>query len=57
MRNFIPHETVTCDDRDPPWMTSLIKKAIKDKNLSAFCKKIQISQIAIVIIKVLFTSK
>ena len=26
IRSFIPHETVTCDDRDPPWMTSLIKK-------------------------------
>ena len=33
IRNFIPHEVVTCDDRDPPWMTRLIKKAIKDKNL------------------------
>ena len=33
IRNFIPHEIVTCDDRDPPWMTRLIKKAIKDKNL------------------------
>ena len=57
IRNFIPHEIVTCEDRDPPWMTSLIEKAIKDKNLSAFCKKIQISKIATVIIKVLFTFK
>ena len=31
--NFIPHQTVTCDDRDPPWMTSLIKKTNNDKNL------------------------
>ena len=31
--NFIPHEIVTYDVRDPPWMTRLIKKAIKDKNL------------------------
>ena len=23
--NFIPHETVTCDDRDPPWINSKIK--------------------------------
>ena len=43
IRNFIPHGIVTCDDRNPPthvttgthppWMTRLIKKAIKDKNL------------------------
>ena len=26
IRNFIPHETVTFDDRDPPWITSRIKK-------------------------------
>ena len=33
MHNFIPHEIVTCDDRDPPWMTRLIKKVINGKNL------------------------
>ena len=33
IRNFIPQEVVTCDNRDPPWMARLIKKAIKDKNL------------------------
>ena len=31
--NFIPHEIVTCNDRGPLWMTRLIIKAIKDKNL------------------------
>ena len=34
IRNFIPHETVTFDDRDPPWITSRIKKVINDKNLA-----------------------
>ena len=34
IRNFIPHETVTFDDRDPPWITSRIKKEINDKNLA-----------------------
>ena len=29
--NFIPDETVTFDDRNPPWVTSLIKIAINDK--------------------------
>ena len=24
--NFIPNETITCDDRDPPWMNSFLKK-------------------------------
>ena len=34
--NFIPHETVTCDDRDPPWITSKIKGPIQKKH---FAKK------------------
>ena len=35
-RNFIPHEIVTrrsCDDRNLPWMTRLIKEAIKNKDI------------------------
>ena len=34
IRNFIPHEAVTFDDRDPPWITCRIKKTINDKNLA-----------------------
>ena len=30
--NFIPHETIICDDRDPPWINSIIKKVIHEKN-------------------------
>ena len=30
--NFIPHETTVCDDRDPPWINSKIKKGINEKN-------------------------
>ena len=29
--NFIPHETVLFDDRDPPWMNKEIKKLIHEK--------------------------
>ena len=29
--NFIPHETIICDDRDPPWINSKIKKVIHEK--------------------------
>ena len=29
--NFIPNETITCDDRDPPWMNSFIKNLIRAK--------------------------
>ena len=32
LRNFIPHETITCDDRDPPWINSSIRRLIQDKN-------------------------
>ena len=30
--NFIPHETITCDDRDPTWINSKIKKVKHEKN-------------------------
>ena len=30
--NFIPHETVTYDDRDPPWINKNIKQLIQQKN-------------------------
>ena len=36
--NFIPNETITCDDRDPPWMNSFIKNLIHAKD--NFYKKI-----------------
>ena len=32
--NFITHETVIFDDRDPSWITSRINKMINDKNLA-----------------------
>ena len=31
-RNYIPHETITCDDRDPPWINNDIKELIHEKN-------------------------
>ena len=30
--NFIPHETITCNDKDPPWMNKQIKTLITEKN-------------------------
>ena len=32
LHNFIPHETITCDDTDPPWINSSIRFSIQDKN-------------------------
>ena len=26
--NYIPHETRTCDDRNPPWIDEKIKKSV-----------------------------
>ena len=37
LSNFIPHETITCDDRDPPWFNKKIKSLIYEKN-TAFKK-------------------
>ena len=31
LNNYIPHETIICDDQDPPWINK-VKKAIKEKN-------------------------
>ena len=31
-RNFIPHETVKCSHKDPPWMNNEIKRALRHKN-------------------------
>ena len=35
--NLIPHETVTCNDRDPPWINSKIKGLIQEKNVAKKC--------------------
>ena len=32
MSNYIPHGTIICDDRDPPWINKDIKQLILDKN-------------------------
>ena len=29
---YIPHETIICDDQDPPWINNKGKKAILEKN-------------------------
>ena len=34
IQNFIPHETITCDDRDPPWINKEIKKLMLEKNVA-----------------------
>ena len=31
LSNFIPHETITCDDRDPPWFNKKLKSSIYKK--------------------------
>ena len=33
IQNFIPHETIICDDRDPPWINKEIKKLTVEKKL------------------------
>ena len=30
IHNFIPHERIVCDNRDPPWMNNEIKKLINE---------------------------
>ena len=35
--NFIPHETVACDDRDPQWINSKIKGLIEKHDFAKKC--------------------
>ena len=30
--NYIPHETITCDDKNPPWIDEKIKNLVLHKN-------------------------
>ena len=32
--NFIPHETILCNDKDPPWFNKKIRTVIKEKNMT-----------------------
>ena len=31
LSNFIPHETILCDDKDPPWFNSRVKSFLQVK--------------------------
>ena len=37
--NFILHETIACDDKDPPWINSSIRRLVQDKNEAYKCFK------------------
>ena len=32
LNNYIPHETIVCNDRDPLWFNDKIRLLIKEKN-------------------------
>ena len=34
LSNFIPHEIIVCDDKDPPWFNNRIKTLIQEKSAS-----------------------
>ena len=36
MSNYVPHETITFDDRSPPWIDEKIKKLVVQKNGAFF---------------------
>ena len=31
LSNYIPHETIICDDKDPPWFNNIIKQLIQEQ--------------------------
>ena len=49
MSNFIPHETIVCDDKDPPWVNQHIKRLLHDnrqiyKSLKCFKNNLILKQ-------------
>ena len=38
--NFIPHEIIVCDDKDPPWFNEKIKSLINERTYNAYRKNI-----------------
>ena len=32
LSNFVPHEIIACNDKDPPWLNNRIKTLIQEKN-------------------------
>ena len=40
IHNFIPHERIVCDNRDPSWINNEIKKLINEKNFAykSYCR-------------------
>ena len=38
LSNFIPHEVIVCDDKDPPWLNGKIKSLINE-NLQCLSQK------------------
>ena len=46
IQNFIPHEKIICDDRDPPWINKEIQKLMLEKNLAfiSYCYSNKVNQ-------------
>ena len=42
LSNFIPHETLTADDKDPRWFTKKKRRKISSKRKAMFIKAIEI---------------
>ena len=42
LSNFIPHEVIVCDDKDPSWFNGKIKRLINEKlkTYNAYGKKV-----------------
>ena len=40
IHNFIPHERIVCNNRDPPWVNGKIKNLINEKTLAykSYCR-------------------
>ena len=37
LSNYIPHEIIICDDRDPPWIRNRVKELINEKSDTFRC--------------------
>ena len=43
--NFIPHEAITCNERNPPWMNKQIKTRIANKTSEAVAMRCSVKKV------------
>ena len=49
LSNFIPHEIIVCNDKDPPWLNNRIKPLIQEKKATLTKKLVRFYRYIVVL--------